>query len=69
MDEDNYEDTKDILGMLEGNLQKVGEHGVNTTRTLKAMEEMLKDRSGGIVVFLPFSSKTRRWSANIMLKK
>ena len=49
MDEDNYEDTKDILGMLEGNLQKVGEHGVNTTRTLKAMEEMLKDRSGGIV--------------------
>ena len=49
MDEDNYEDTKDILGMLEGNLQKVGEHGVNTTRTLKAMEEMLKDRTGGIV--------------------
>ena len=48
MDEENYEDTMDVLGMLRGNLQKVGEHGQNTTRTLKAMEEMLKDRSGGI---------------------
>lgn len=49
MDEENYEDTMDVLDMLSGNLQKVGEHGQNTTRTLKAMEEMLKDRSGGIV--------------------
>ena len=49
MDEDNYEDTMDVLEMLSGNLQKVGEHGQNTSRTLKAMEEMLKDRSGGIV--------------------
>ena len=48
MSEDNYEDTLDVLGMLKGNLQKVGEHGVNTTRTLKAMEEMLKDRTGGV---------------------
>ena len=49
IDEDNYEDTKEVLSMLRGNLQKVGEHGQSTTRTLKAMEEMLKDRSGGIV--------------------
>ena len=49
MDEEVYEDTLDVLGMLRGNLQKVSEHGENTTRTLKAMEEMLKDRSGGIV--------------------
>ena len=49
MDEENYEDTIDVLDMLKGNLQKVGEHGVNTTRTLKAMEEMLKDRTGGVV--------------------
>ncbi|MBO4719543.1 MAG: hypothetical protein J5658_06695 [Prevotella sp.] len=49
MDEENYEDTMDVLDMLTGNLQKVGEHGQNTSRTLKAMEEMLKDRSGGIV--------------------
>lgn len=49
MDKENYEDTMDVLDMLTGNLQKVGEHGQNTTRTLKAMEEMLKDRSGGII--------------------
>ena len=49
MDKENYEDTMDVLDMLKGNLQKVGEHGQNTTRTLKAMEELLKDRSGGIV--------------------
>jgi len=49
MDEENYEDTMDILDMLRGNLQKVGEHGQNTTRTLKAMEEMLKDRTAGYV--------------------
>jgi signal transduction histidine kinase len=49
MSEDNYEDTVDVLGMLSSNLEKVGEHGQNTTRTLKAMEEMLKDRSGGII--------------------
>ncbi len=49
MDKENFDDTMDVLDMLAGNLQKVGEHGQNTTRTLKAMEEMLKDRSGGIV--------------------
>ncbi|MBQ9671713.1 MAG: GHKL domain-containing protein [Prevotella sp.] len=49
MSEENYEDTMDVLGMLKGNLEKVSEHGENTTRTLKAMEEMLKDRTGGIV--------------------
>ena len=49
MDPENYEDTMDVLDMLKGNLEKVGQHGLNTTRTLKAMEEMLKDRSGGIV--------------------
>ena len=49
MAQENYEDTIDVLSMLHGNLQKVSEHGQNTTRTLKAMEEMLKDRSGGII--------------------
>ena len=49
IDPENYEDTMDVLDMLEGNLQKVGEHGANTSRTLKAMEEILKDRSGGLV--------------------
>jgi signal transduction histidine kinase/ligand-binding sensor domain-containing protein len=46
---DNYEDTVEVLGMLRGNLQKVGEHGQNTSRTLKAMEEVLRDRTGGVV--------------------
>jgi signal transduction histidine kinase len=49
MDEENYEDTMDVLDMLRGNLEKVSEHGQNTTRTLKAMEEMLKDRTAGYV--------------------
>ena len=49
VDPENYEDTMDVLDMLKGNLGKVSEHGASTTRTLKAMEEMLKDRSGGIV--------------------
>ena len=48
MDPEIYDDTIDVLGMLKGNLEKVSEHGANTTRTLKAMEEMLKDRTGGI---------------------
>jgi signal transduction histidine kinase len=48
MDEDNYEDTMDVLGMLTQNLEKVEQHGINTTRTLKAMEEILRDRSGGM---------------------
>jgi signal transduction histidine kinase len=44
---DNYDDTMEVLDMLKGNLEKVGVHGANTSRTLKAMEELLKDRSGG----------------------
>lgn len=49
MDQENFDDTMDVLDMLTGNLHKVSEHGQSTTRTLKAMEEMLKDRSGGKV--------------------
>lgn len=46
---DDYEDTLDVLDMLTENLQNVDKYGQNTTRTLKAMEEMLKDRTGGYV--------------------
>ena len=49
MDEENYQDTMEVLDMLTQNLSKVEQHGMNTTRTLKAMEEMLKDRSGGMI--------------------
>jgi signal transduction histidine kinase/ligand-binding sensor domain-containing protein len=47
--EDDYEDTLDVLDMLTDNLKSVNQYGQNTTRTLKAMEEMLKDRTGGYV--------------------
>ena len=36
--------------MLNTNLQKIEEHGLNTTRILKAMEEMLKERGGNMAV-------------------
>ena len=49
MDPENYDDTMDVLDMLTQNLAKVEQHGINTSRTLKAMEEMLKDRTGGMV--------------------
>lgn len=46
MEEDNYEDCMDILDMMQQNLGKIEEHGVNTTRTLRAMEAMLKSHIG-----------------------
>ncbi len=47
--EDDYEDTLDIVDMLSENLYNVDQYGQNTTRMVKAMEELLKDRSGGYV--------------------
>ena len=49
MTPDNYEDCMDIVDMLKTNLTKIEEHGINTTRILKAMEEMLKDRKCNFV--------------------
>ncbi len=48
MDSDNYEDCMDVLSMMTQNLEKIEQHGVSTTRILKAMEEMLKERSDKI---------------------
>ena len=45
---DTYEDSLDILDMLDSNLKKIGQHGYNTMRVVKGMEEMLKDRHGDI---------------------
>ena len=45
MDPDNYEDSMDVMDMMKTNLEKIEQHGISTTRTLKAMEEMLKERS------------------------
>ena len=48
IDEDVYEDTMDVLDMLGQNLEKVENHGMNTSRILKAMEEILRERSGSM---------------------
>lgn len=43
IDEDIYDDCADIVSMLEQNLAKISDHGMNTTRILKAMEGVLKE--------------------------
>ena len=47
IDKDDYDDAQDMLGMLGKNHQNIEQYGKNTTRILKAMEDMLKDRTGG----------------------
>ena len=42
---DVFEDSMDVLDMMKTNLEKIEQHGISTTRTLKAMEELLKERS------------------------
>lgn len=46
MSPENYADTLEILGMITSNLNKITEHGANTVRIVKAMEELLKDQKG-----------------------
>lgn len=48
MSKENYADSIDILDMINSNLQKINEHGCNTVRIVKAMEELLKDRHGDV---------------------
>lgn len=45
INDDVYDDTEEILSMVNMNLSKIEAHGVNVTRILKAMEEVLKERS------------------------
>lgn len=45
MSEDHYEDSMDVMKMLDDNLGKIEEHGNNTTRILKAMEQILMELS------------------------
>ncbi|MCD7938221.1 MAG: ATP-binding protein [Tannerellaceae bacterium] len=49
MNQDIYEDTKEIIDMISGNLVKIADHGVNTVRIVKAMEDLLKDMKGHTV--------------------
>ena len=44
----DLKDNIEILDMIEGNLQKINEHGCNTVRIVKAMEDLLKDRHGDV---------------------
>lgn len=44
MTSDIYDDSMDVLDMMRTNLEKIEQHGLSTTRILKAMEEMLKER-------------------------
>jgi signal transduction histidine kinase len=49
MTNETYAETLEILTMINGNLAKIGEHGANAVRIVKAMEELLKDQKGKIV--------------------
>lgn len=71
IDENDYEDTLDVLAMLTENLQNVDQYGQNTTRTLKAMEEMLKDRTGGYVEMdlLPVLQQNEKMLHNYFAKE
>lgn len=48
MNKENYADSIEILNMISSNLEKINEHGCNTVRIVKAMEELLKDRHGDL---------------------
>lgn len=50
MSKEIFQDSIEILDLLNGNLQKINEHGCNTVRIVKAMEELLKDRHGNTVL-------------------
>lgn len=46
MSPDIYDDLVDVSDMMTQNLGKIEQHGMATTRILKAMEELLKEHSG-----------------------
>lgn len=45
IERETYEDYDDILQMVSSNLTKIEQHGSNTSRILKAMEEILKEHN------------------------
>lgn len=46
IDKETYADSIELLDMMSSNLNKITDHGYNTVRIVKAMEELLKDRRG-----------------------
>ena len=67
MNREDYDDTLDALHMLSDNLNLIDQYGQNTSRILKAMEEMLKDRTTGYKNFdlLPVLQQMERVVANV----
>ena len=65
INEDDYEDTLDVLDMLTKNLASVHKFGQNTSNILKAMEEVLKDRTGGYgdIKLLPVLQQVEKYFA------
>ena len=49
LDAEVYEDVEDVMNLMKVNLAKIAEHGSNTVRIMKAMEELLKDRRSHFV--------------------
>ena len=47
---ETYEDSLELLDMMSANLDKISDHGFNTVRIVKAMEELLKDRKGTLTL-------------------
>lgn len=50
MDNDTYEDLKDLIKMIKSNVLKVNEHGSSASRIVKGMEKLLKERSTTFVL-------------------
>lgn len=50
MDRETYEDSLELLEMMDKNLSKISEHGYNTVRIVKAMEELLKDHRSNLAL-------------------
>lgn len=50
MDQETYEDSLELLEMMDKNLSKISEHGYNTVRIVKAMEELLKDHRSNLAL-------------------
>lgn len=48
--EDKYADILESLSIIETNLNKINDHGCNTVRMVKAMEELIKSRHGNVTM-------------------
>jgi len=64
--EDNYDDMLDILDMANDNLEKIESHGTNTSRIIKAMEQVLQERKN---IFKPYNMMSLCQQALNMLKE